>query len=155
MATTSKASRQQNIILNMIGVDAATLKPEDRECSICKQSLRPIYSFNNATCPEPTVRLVVCGHTFGVRCIYRWLAQHDHCPMCREALRPLVLPSQREVLVQATPNVDVDQAEAGMTELSVSGNDQYGNETRATRPRTGGQAANGAGGGPSTRRARG
>ena len=100
MASESTAARQQNVILNIIGIDACDLKPEDRICSICQETLQPILHFKTSRTPEPPVKLAHCGHVFGVRCIFRWLMAHGNCPLCRRKLPPLVLPSQREVPAQ-------------------------------------------------------
>lgn len=101
MVSGTIAGRQQNVILNLIGVDAHNLEPDDRTCSICKETLQPALSFHSSREPEPPVKLARCGHIFGVRCIYRWLMHEGTCPMCRREILSLVLSSQRSTNTSA------------------------------------------------------
>lgn len=61
-----------------------------QECSIC-------LAFDNrvVTCVD-----LPCDHCFHAKCIGRWLADHDSCPMCRRSSQPTLQPPQVETVLE-------------------------------------------------------
>lgn len=50
---------------------------QDETCCICLESMQDT---------SKTVLIVVCGHVYHRQCLEDWLADHNTCPMCRQAL---------------------------------------------------------------------
>ena len=69
----------------MAAVRRVTLMPEDalssagQECAVCYVALSEVPDQKVAIMPG-------CHHVFCVRCLDRWLAMHNTCPMCRGRL---------------------------------------------------------------------
>lgn len=61
----------------------ATTKGED--CAICRDALDAVCLecvVNNRAVCQGFVTNAVCGHTYHVECISRWLAKRECCPLC-------------------------------------------------------------------------
>lgn len=76
--------------LDLHHIDADSLDPEDRDCTICYEA----YSSEDV----PT-KLPGCGHVFGTKCLKRWIRSgrdHNRCPTCRHVLFSVTEPQTEQ-----------------------------------------------------------
>mmetsp|Transcript_6546 Transcript_6546/g.21193 ORF Transcript_6546/g.21193 Transcript_6546/m.21193 type:complete len:88 (-) Transcript_6546:100-363(-) len=74
-------------IMNVHAVATWTWGIEDEDCGICRMS----FDSHCPDCVQPGDDCVpawgVCGHTFHMHCICKWIAKaadDPRCPMCRQ-----------------------------------------------------------------------
>ena len=57
----------------LFGISIAIELLEDNTCTICQDTMtHPIQ--------------LDCGHVYCEECIFKWLIQQPHCPMCRKGV---------------------------------------------------------------------
>ncbi|EKD14538.1 hypothetical protein MBM_07259 [Drepanopeziza brunnea f. sp. 'multigermtubi' MB_m1] len=79
----AERERFRSAIAHVAGL--GDLKPgEERDCAICKTDL---WSGGGEEGEQP-VRLNVCQHLFGEKCILDWLQLAGNCPLCRRTVDP-------------------------------------------------------------------
>ncbi|CAI6319161.1 unnamed protein product [Periconia digitata] len=70
--------------LNGIAVPTKIDSSSDSTCSICLEEYSEIHSQGHLP-----MKIRICGHIFGAKCIRRWLGSSTTCPMCRRQLNAL------------------------------------------------------------------
>lgn len=79
--------------------DVLTEMPEeDQECFICSVPyLGTEHALNEREAMPEVPTELPCGHIFGRRCILKWLADKNTCPMCREDYGDAILERMRDI----------------------------------------------------------
>lgn len=105
-------SRAYFIANGLVPVNIGNLPEDHRQCDLCGWTY---FTTNEEECPpEGPVRIVDCGHIFGLSCLTEWFAHSNTCPDIRCANRlfkaPPLVCSSRDVTKAI---LRIDQALAG------------------------------------------
>ena len=83
--------RDEDIQQLLLPIETATIKCEDRNCSICQEPFQKPGRVTRSQASRENAAKLPCGHIFGQQCITRWLKESDTCPQCRRSF-PLHKP---------------------------------------------------------------